>query len=71
MGSCQWRGGQECHAPHSRMALMGSLGAVARDVPMGDVAPPIFSNMHESWLEVSHDARELATVFSVTFSLFF
>ena len=68
MGSCQWRGGQECHAPHSRMALMGGLGAVARDE---DVAPPIFSNMHESWLEVSHDARELVTVFSVNFSLFF
>ena len=36
---------------------------------MGGVAPPIFSNSKESWLKVSHAARELATVFSVTFYL--
>jgi len=29
--------------------------------------PPIFSNLQESWSKVSHAAKELATVFSVTF----
>ena len=28
--------------------------------------PPIFSNLQECWSKVSHAARELATVFSVT-----
>ena len=33
----------------------------------GRRAPPIFSNLQESWSKGSHAARELATVFSVTF----
>ena len=38
-----------------------------RDVPIGDVAPPIFSNLQESWSKGSHAARELAKVFSLSF----
>ena len=34
-------------------------------------ALPIFSNSQESWSKVSHAARELATVFSVTFLFVF
>ena len=33
----------------------------------GVAPPPIFSNLQESWSNVSHAARELATVFSATF----
>ena len=33
----------------------------------GGGMPPIYSNLEESWSKVSHAARELATVFSVTF----
>ena len=39
------------------------------DGGVGDVVPPIFSNSQESWSKVSHAARKLATVFSVTFFL--
>ena len=35
----------------------------------GTSCPPISSNLQESWSKVSHAARELATVFSVTFFL--
>ena len=45
-----------------------------RDVPMASVGasrPPIFSNWQESRSKVSHAARELATVFSVTFRFCF
>ena len=39
------------------------------DVPMGGVGgvTPIVSNLQESWSKVSHAARELTTLFSVTF----
>ena len=39
------------------------------DVPMRGVggATPIVSNLQESWSKVSHAARELTTLFSVTF----
>ena len=46
---------------------------INRDVPVEDVGawgasrPQIFSNLQESWSEVRNAARELATVFSVTF----
>ena len=39
-----------------------------RDVPMGGVAPPIFSNLQESWSKVNQALRGFATVFSVSFS---
>ena len=47
-----------CFAEHSQRCADGDVG---------DVVPPIFSNLQESWSEVSYAARELATVFSVTF----
>jgi len=37
---------------------------------MGALRHPIISNLQDSWSKVSHAARELATVFSVTFSSF-
>jgi len=44
---------------------------LCRDVPIGGRGvrrvPPMFSNLQESWSKGSHAARELATVFSVTF----
>jgi len=43
---------------------------LGRDVPtggVGGVAPPLFSNLQESWSKGSNAGRELATVFSVTF----
>ena len=33
----------------------------------GDVTPPILSILQESWSDVRHAAREVVTVFSVTF----
>jgi len=44
---------------------------MSRDVPIGGHvghhAPPIFSNLQVSWSKGSYAARELVTVFSVTF----
>ena len=45
---------------------------IDRDAPMGvwgRHAPPIFSNLQESWSKVSQAARWLATIFSVTYFL--
>ena len=36
---------------------------------MGGVGDAIFSSLRDSWSKVSHDARGLATVFSVAFFL--
>ena len=44
-----------------------------RDAPIGRggiASTPIFSNSQEIWSKGSHAAREVATVFSVTFSFF-
>ena len=48
---------------HFLEAGMCRLGGV------GDVTPPIFSNLQESWSKGSHAAGDLATVFSMTFFL--
>ena len=43
------------------------LDQVCTNRGRGGVALPIFSNLQESWSKATHAARELATVFSVTF----
>ena len=49
------------------MVAMGLL-VLCRDVPMGGVAPPPNNvNLQKIWSKGSHAARELTTVFSLTF----
>ena len=43
---------------------------LAKEMPMGGVGDVVVGqNLQESWSKVSHAARELATIFSLTFFL--
>ena len=51
--------------PRQRIKLQSTTD---RDVSMGGTKPPNISNLQESWSTVSHAARKLAAVYSVTIS---